>query len=362
MRANDTHPRPQVVAAALSLALAFSLVVAVQFPDVASADAPAATPVIDRDAAGSFAAASRRHVLLVHDQRERDGNNANVPVYSSNDLATWTALGDALPSLGPWATAGFTWAPSVARIGTNWVLYYTALFGASGVQCIGVATASKPEGPYTDAHAGPLVCQFDHGGSIDPSPYLDSTGSWWLTWKSDDNAIGAIPGLWSQRLGADGQSLSGAPNLLLLPNQWWERSIVEAPVLFNGGGNLWLFYSAAPFDSAAYAVGYAICSTPAGPCTKQTVTTAWLSSTSTAMVGPGGESFVTTPDGRVDMALHGWRRAIGYNAGGYRAMYVTPIDFTTGAPRLRSDLGRLDGLSAVPAPVLTSKVTARRTW
>jgi GH43 family beta-xylosidase len=335
--------------------LAFSLIDAAQFPDVAAAAAPAATPVIDHDAPDPSLLRVDNTYYAFTTNVNVMGTTLNIPVYSSTDLTTWTALGDALPSLGPWASRGFTWAPSVARIGTNWVLYYTALFGASGVECIGVATASKPEGPYTDAHPDPLACQFDHGGSIDPAPYVDSTGAWWLTWKSDDNAIGGIPGLWSQRLGADGQSLSGNPNLLLLPDQWWEESVVEAPMLLNGAGKLWLFYSAAPFDSAAYAVGYAICSSPAGPCTKQTRTTAWLSSASTPMVGPGGESFVTTPDGRTDMALHGWRGAVGYNAGGYRAMYVTPIDFDSGVPRLRSDLGRIDGLSAVPAPVLASR-------
>jgi GH43 family beta-xylosidase len=311
-----------------------------------AATQPLRPPVLDRDApdptlvrAGDSYYAFTTDVALF-------GGLVNVPVSRSSDLDTWTLVRDALPALGSWATPGLTWAPSVAQIGGKWILYYTARDTVSSRQCIGVAVASNVDGPYTDTRAAPLVCQVDRGGSIDASPYTDAHGTKWLTWKSEENTFGGTPGIWSQALTANGLSLAGSATLLMVSDRPWERGIVEAPVLFDASGKLWLFYSAAPYASAEYAVGYAVCAGPAGPCANQTTDAPWLSMGTTGIGGPGGQSFVTTSTGRIDMAFHGWRNAIGNENGGYRAMYIEPIDFDSGVPTLRPDWGRLSGLSA----------------
>ena len=61
---------------------------------------------------------------------------------------------------------------------------------ASGRQCISVAVADHPAGPFVDASTEPLVCTLDLGGSIDPSTVADDDGSLWLLWKSDGNCCG----------------------------------------------------------------------------------------------------------------------------------------------------------------------------
>ncbi len=154
-----------------------------------AAPQPLRPPVIDRDAADpTVVRAGDTYYSFTTNVALFGG--INVPLARSTDLATWTLIADALPRLGAWAVGGFTWAPAVAQIQGRWVLYYTARDGASGRQCIGVATAADVTGPYTDTRGVPLVCQLDHGGSLDASPYLGPLGQWWLTWKSDDNAIG----------------------------------------------------------------------------------------------------------------------------------------------------------------------------
>jgi GH43 family beta-xylosidase len=303
-------------------------------------------PVIDSDAPDPSVvrAADGFYYAFTTNTASFGPGGSNVPVFRSSDLASWTFLGDALPSLGPWAALGYTWAPAVAWINGQWLLYYTARDQAFGAQCIGIAVASNPAGPYTDNSAGPFVCQLDHGGSIDPSPYEDTLGQWWLLWKSDDNAIGRTPGIWSQPLTPDGLAFAGPINLLLVADQLWENRIVEAPSMIATAGRLWLFYSAGPFDSGSYAVGYAFCDAASGPCAKQTTTGPWLGFANTGLPGPGGESFVTVAAGQVDMAFHGWRGAIGYVEGGYRALYIEPVDFEGPVPVIRTDWAR-DGPS-----------------
>ncbi len=58
--------------------------------------------------------------------------------------------------------------------GPLFVMYYTVRHRASGRQCVSVAVSVLPQGPFVDASLAPLVCQFERGGSIDPSPFVDS--------------------------------------------------------------------------------------------------------------------------------------------------------------------------------------------
>ncbi len=84
----------------------------------------------------------------------------NVPVAVSSDLIHWNFAGDpakpgsrldALPRLGAWAKGGFTWAPEVLKVGPRFLLYYTASDSGKNAQCIGVALADNPLGPFVDS-------------------------------------------------------------------------------------------------------------------------------------------------------------------------------------------------------------------
>ncbi|HEX2381234.1 MAG TPA: glycoside hydrolase family 43 protein, partial [Acidimicrobiales bacterium] len=272
------HGRRRVGLPVAALVVAF-----VVFASVATTAAPASAatvalrpPVVDRDAPDPTVVRVDDTYYSFTTNVGLFGGIANVPVSRSSDLTNWTLIAEALPTLGSWAAVGFTWAPSVTQIAGKWVLYYTALDAASGRECIGVALANQVIGPYVDSRGAPLVCQLDHGGSIDPSPYRNAQGQWWLTWKSDDNAIGGTPGIWSQPLAANGQSLTGSPTVLLIADRAWETGIVEAPVFLDAANKLWLFYSAGPYASVRYAAGYGVCAGPSGPCTKQTIDGPWL--------------------------------------------------------------------------------------
>jgi beta-xylosidase len=188
-----------------------------------------------------------------------NGNGSNVQTATSRDLVHWKPGPDALPRLGSWDFPGSTWAPEVARIGRKYVLYYTA---SSGTQCVGRAVATSPRGPFVDSFKRALVCQKALGGSIDADP---SGG--YLYWKNDGNSIGRRTRIWAQKLSRDGLHLVGPRRAIEANgNQAWEGGVVEAPEMLRHAGRYYLFYSGGNYNDDSYAVGYATCQGPLGPC------------------------------------------------------------------------------------------------
>lgn len=253
----------------------------------------------------------------------------NIQMIQSTDLKQWTVLGDALPHLASWAQPGGTWAPGVFELNGSFVLYYAALDGHSGKQCISVAVAVEPQGPFVDNSTSPLVCQLDLGGSIDPSPFVDARGTPYLAWKSE-GANGQPPTIWSQRLSTNGLAFVGpAPTALLQPSQGWEAGVVEGPFILLSSGQYYLFYSANNWDKANYAIGVALCQGPSGPCSKPLDHS--IISSQGAMSGPGGPSLFTDTQGGLWIAFHAWSSwAVGYPHS--RLLYLRQVTFTNHLP------------------------------
>jgi len=252
-----------------------------------------------------------------------------LPVMTSTDLQTWTArpaydpgrplnkdpyFNDALPYPAAWGAdrpsdsrlTKEVRSPGVARIGGRYVLYYTVLQQVSPPRyCISVAMSQSPLGPFTDSSSGPLVCDPDPVGSIDPEPFVDADGSAYLVWKSEGVA-GQVPTrLWSRRLTADGLGFDGPPAVELLhTTAAWEGNVIENPSMVRFDGALILFYSGNEWASSSYATGYAACDSPLGPCTKQTVD-APLFASGGDRLGPGGAS-AFVDGGLLRVAYHWW--------------------------------------------------------
>jgi beta-xylosidase len=234
-------------------------------------------------------------------------STTNVPTLRSDDLVDWKEGEDAMPDLAPWATPGKTWAPEVLhREGQpgGYVLYYTATDTDSGRQCIGHATSKRAGGPFEDDRKEPLVCQSSEGGSIDASPFRDESGDLYLYWKNDGNAIGRDTYIYAQRLSGDGLSLRGEPERLFKEGARWEGQLVEAPFMWSHGGRYYLFYSANAYYDASYAVGYAACEDPLGPCKKAPENP--ILKTGRGAAGPGHISIAEDEGGETWMAYHAW--------------------------------------------------------
>lgn len=257
----------------------------------------------------------------------------NLQVMTSADLRTWSAPADPLPTLPGWAAPGWTWAPAVVQRGAAFFMYYTVRHAATGLQCVSVATSAAPGGPFADASAGPLVCQTERSGSIDPDPYVDVLGTTYLLWKSDDNAANRPTSIWSQQLSGDGTSLVGPRALLLSADQPWQGGIVEGPSLVASGGVHYLFYGANAWDAPASGIGFARCVSPLGPCVNASVTGPWLPSRRAAR-GPAGPDLFTA-GGRVRIAYHAWTGGVGYDSGGVRSLWIDSVTLFAGQPVLR---------------------------
>jgi beta-xylosidase len=268
---------------------------------------------------------------------------ANVPLLTSTDLVHWTEAGDVLPEVGAWAVRGNTWAPEVVRTDAGkYVLYYTARWSRADRQCIGAAVADTPTGPFTDVSDRPLICQDDEGGSIDASPYRHTDGTLYLYWKNDGNHIGRPTHLYGRRLTPDGLALAGEPVRLLTNDKPWQAHVIEAPQMVRHDDRLYLFYSANAFDTDAYAVGYATCDGPLGPCHDAPENPILRSSAAAA--GPGHSYLVTRADGSTWLLYHAWPpEAVGSISPG-RRLWLDPVGWTGGRPVVH-------GPTATPQPM-----------
>lgn len=253
-----------------------------------------------------------------------NGHGSNVQLLSSKSLTRWKPEPDALPELPAWSSPGKVWAPEVAvHSRSRYVMYYTTQSPNPAIQCIGVAVSAKPQGPYVDRSTGPLVCEKDHGGSIDPHPFRAADGKRYLFWKNDGNAVGQDTWISVQGLDASGMKLVGKPRQLIKQDLPWEAHLIEAPFVWEHDGKFHLFYSANSFDSDQYAVGHAVAETPLGPFTKSGDPV--LVSNDVA-AGPGHCALVKN-DGRLWMVYHAWRPdSIGSEDPG-RTMWLSEVTF-----------------------------------
>ena len=272
-------------------------------------------------------------------------SGGHIPVTRSTDGAkTWIAVGDALPTVAGWAEARDIWAPGVAFIGGQYVMFYAAPFrGAGGTHCISRAVSSSPSGPFADASSSPMVCQLESGGSIDPAPFIDVDGSVWLVYKSE-GVPGSEPArFWSQRLTPDGGAVVGGPVVLAQTSQPWEVNVTENPSMIAYGGSYWLFYSGGEWDSAEYAIGYAICAGPAGPCAKPTDRP--LLAAFDTVLGPGGPTPFVDQAGNMQLGYHAWTAPDTSYPAGYRALHTSQVTVIGDRLRLADDPDHGDSTS-----------------
>lgn len=266
------------------------------------------------------------------------------PILRSPDLVHWRRAGLAMTSLPGWVVPTGDWHPWAPHVVQTtgpcpglaapgcYIMYYVGLSSRTAANCVAVATAPAPGGPYTDrgplsngtrdAQGRPVGCGDDAGyGQIDPSLFVDpATGRRYL-YVSEDFAcpprsisctaadstlkptISVIP-LTADSLAASGPRIplfSGDPGT-------WEAAgagvpTVEGPAMVVHGGAYDLLYSGGSWRSR-YAMGAATALGPLGPFHKATANPILASTAS--VVGPGGGDVpVTGPGGGEWLVYHG---------------------------------------------------------
>lgn len=280
-------------------------------------------------------------------------DQANVQMAVSDDLVNWAPLKtrgklyDAMPVLPAWAQRGWTWAPEVIRQGKQFLLFFTARETASGRQCTGVATSTDPLGPFTSEAIEPLICQRDLGGTIDASPFRDAGGQLYLYYKADANAVGKPTEIFVQPMAADGLGLTGEPVALLDNDQPWEEHVIESPTMVRQGDAYVLFYSANHFGwephqrLSPYAMGYATCEGPMGPCKdapENPILYSYTDPEAGCLSGPGHQA-VFEASGRQYIMFHAHIARGGcQDAKKGRQMYIAPLGWQDGRPVIGTSL------------------------
>jgi beta-xylosidase len=264
------------------------------------------------------------------------------PLLRSKDLVAWTREGAVFDQPPAWSSGSY-WAPEIAEHKGTYFVYYTAR-RKNGPLCVAVATAARPEGPWTDH--GPLVCQ--EVGSIDAAPVTDENGKRLLVWKEDGNSRKLPTPLWAQPLSDDGTTLVGAPAEILRNEAPWEGHLVEGPFILRRDGWFYMFYSAGACcgRSCDYRLGVARSRSVLGP---------WERNPSNPILAgndnwkcPGHGSIVTLADGRTFLLYHAYHPADFQYAG--RQGLLDEVTWREGWPVINGGRGP-SARGAAPLPL-----------
>ena len=289
-------------------------------------------------------------------------NIRNVPIYRSADLVTWRYMGTCFtdqtrPQMVP---GGSVWAPDINLIDGQYVLYYSKSTWGGEWQCgIGVATASKPTGPFTDH--GKLFISSEIGvqNSIDPFYIEEDDGRKYLFW-------GSFRGIYGIELSADGLSVKPGAEKVQIAG-----TLTEGTYIHRHDGYYYLFGSAGTCCEglqSTYRVMVARSEQLFGPYVNKSGQKAMdnnftiLLQKSNRVVGPGHNSEIVTDDaGQEWMLYHGFD-ADDPDAG--RKVYMDQITWDSqGWPQIRnrqpstSAPAPLFGDAALVAPPTASALT-----
>ncbi len=240
-------------------------------------------------------------------------NSNRLPVHVVDSLTRtysipeWDQIvQEGMPTKPAWAADGALWAPTVAKVGATYVLYFAANRinppDPNNRQCIGRATAAAPQGPFV-AEPVPFSCGLGGtGGALDPFLFRGPNGAYTLyaAFGNTESPIYAIP----LDANADaGRSDGGYAPYWAFPvlgkRYAWEGRFIENPSMaYDPSTNTYILtYSAGDWWTPGYSTGLARCSAPLGVCVSNPFGP-WLASAN-GRTGVGGLSFFMGGDGNM---------------------------------------------------------------
>ncbi len=267
-----------------------------------------------------------------------DGDHREFRVMTSPDLVHWTHHGGALEPLPREAGTDY-WAPEVAEVDGRFYLYYSVGHGFHDHH-LRVAVADVATGPFVDAGVDLTP---DERFAIDPHPYLDADGTWYLYYAHDvleGDRVGTM--LAVDRLVTMTQ-VAGEPTTILRPDaDWqiylrqremygevWDWHTLEGPFVRRRGDRLYLFHSGGNWENETYGVAWAEADHPVGPWTPSADPRRVLYTIEPWAIGPGHNSLTTTADGEDVIVYHAWDEARQR-----RRMYVAPLRWDDDGPHV----------------------------
>lgn len=307
------------------------------------------------------------------------------PVLHSSDLVSWTGVGTAMAARPSWVVQSgdwHPWAPSVLQVSGScpnssstscYIMYYVGLSAQTSANCVAIATATTPAGPYVDqgplsngtldAAGRPVGCGDNAGyGSIDPSPFVDPATHQAFLYVSEDFAcpVGSAsctsansalkPTISVIPLAADLLHASGGRTPLFSGDAGtWEAAggsvpTVEGPTTMLHNSTYYLLYSGGNWQGA-YGMGYATATSPSGPFTKSARNPILVQSSSVLSPG-GGDTPLVGPHGQTWVVYHG--RDSSYS--NPRTLRLDPFSWTLNPTAGAPDIPVISGPTSTPQP------------
>ncbi len=184
-----------------------------------------------------------------------------MDAFSSRDLVNWTKHSRVLDTNSvKWAHRAM-WAPAIAEKEGKYYFF----FGANDIHDptketggIGVAVASRPEGPFADYLGKPLIGEIHNGAQpIDQFVFKDKDGQYYM-----------IYGGWSHcnivKLKSDFTGLVPFEDNTIY-KEITPQGYVEGPMMFLRNGKYYLMWSEGGWTGPNYSVAYAMADSPTGP-------------------------------------------------------------------------------------------------
>jgi arabinan endo-1,5-alpha-L-arabinosidase len=264
----------------------------------------------------------------------------NIQVARSRDLVGWEHLGEALAEKPRWAFSKQDyWAPHVIFDAglARYFMYYSAEPDGPSGKCLAVATASAPQGPFTDS-GEPLLCGegVEH---IDPMAFDDpKTGKRLLYWGSGSRPIKV------QELARDRLRFSpgSAPAEVVFPDAAKAyRSLVEAVWVVHRDGVYFLFYSGDRCCGSrpSYALMVARARDAFGPFEhfRAPDGTSAILRANSVWRAPGHNSVATDAEGNDWILYHAYRSDAPAGRERWRVMLLDRLVYRDGWPRIEGD-------------------------
>lgn len=263
------------------------------------------------------------------------------PMLRSEDFFEWQSIGHALQA--PDIPGSHYWAPEIAFRNGEFYLYYSV---GDARHTLRVATSRRPEGPYIDVGA-PLLDPHSAPFAIDPHPFRDVDGSWYLFYARDfpdagpDGRAGtalAVGRLLSMT------RLSTDYRVVMRARHDWQRferdramyggirdwHTLEGPCVVRRDGRYYCLYSGGNWQNESYGIDYVVGDSPMGPFREFGTAEAprVLRTLRGKIIGPGHNSVVLGPDGKTPyIAFHAWDPA--QTA---RRMCLAPLTWSAAGP------------------------------
>jgi arabinan endo-1,5-alpha-L-arabinosidase len=295
-----------------------------------------------------------------------------IPTLKSDDLVSWTYVGDAFSAPPVWAKPDSAlWAPEITFFDNKYHLYYTVVDTLAGGSAIGVATSTSPTGPWTHAdkatvepHAAP--CCRDPRWVFDPEVLIAADGSKYIYYGSYFGGISV------RRLSEDGLTSDVASQAqVTIPNRYEATSVIQH------GGYYYLLGSATDCCKgplSGYSVFAGRSRDPRGPFVDRegvplTATrvggTPVLVMNGNRWVGPGHNTIITDLGGQDWIIYHAIDRTSPYMAPAStgpllskRPVLMDALDWVEEWPVARGGQGASD--TEQPAPAAEAENTKSR--